>query len=209
MTGRLKHILKRLLTGDPGDQLKQLIKKGQIVVGERCDVSHLKVELRGTYTAPAIRIGDDNLLTATFVVETSKGKISVGNNTFIGGGLFVCAEEISIGSDVMFSWGCTVIDTDAHSLHWENRAQDVRDWKKGTDEGKVGKYKDWSRVSSKKTEIKDKAWIGFNVIILKGVTVGEGAVVAAGSVVTKDVAPYTLVAGNPAKFIRHIEGGKE
>ena len=49
-----------------------------------------------------------------------------------------------------------------------------------------------------------KVWIGFNAIILKGVTIGEGAVVGAGSVVTKDVLPWTVVAGNPARLIREI-----
>jgi maltose O-acetyltransferase len=49
--------------------------------------------------------------------------------------------------------------------------------------------------------IEDDVWIGFNSTILKGVTIGKGAVVGAGSVVTKDVAAYTIVAGNPAKAI--------
>lgn len=53
--------------------------------------------------------------------------------------------------------------------------------------------------------IGDKVWIGFNVIILKGVDIGEGAVVAAGSVVTKNVPEWTLVGGNPAKVIRQLE----
>ena len=48
-------------------------------------------------------------------------------------------------------------------------------------------------------------WIASNVTILKGVTIGEGAIVAAGSVVTKTIAPYTLVAGNPARFIKNVE----
>ncbi len=52
--------------------------------------------------------------------------------------------------------------------------------------------------------IKDKTWIGMNSIILKGVTIGKGSVVAAGSVVTEDVKPYTMVAGNPAKYIKKI-----
>jgi acetyltransferase-like isoleucine patch superfamily enzyme len=52
--------------------------------------------------------------------------------------------------------------------------------------------------------IEDKVWIGFNVIILKGVRVGEGAVVAAGSVVTKDVPPYCVVAGNPAHVVKEL-----
>lgn len=50
--------------------------------------------------------------------------------------------------------------------------------------------------------IGDHVWIGMNVIVLKGVTIGEGAVVAAGSVVTKDVPPYSLVAGVPANVIK-------
>ncbi|GMA46522.1 DapH/DapD/GlmU-related protein [Tetragenococcus muriaticus] len=53
--------------------------------------------------------------------------------------------------------------------------------------------------------LKEKTWIGSNVTILPGVTVGENSVVAAGSVVTKDVAPNTIVGGNPAKLISHLE----
>jgi acetyltransferase-like isoleucine patch superfamily enzyme len=56
--------------------------------------------------------------------------------------------------------------------------------------------------------IGNKAWIGFNVIILKGITIGEGAVIGAGSVVTKDVEPFTVVAGNPAKIIKKITENK-
>lgn len=51
--------------------------------------------------------------------------------------------------------------------------------------------------------IKDDVWIGQNAIVCSGVTIGQGAVVAAGSVVTKDVEPYSVVGGNPAKFIKY------
>ncbi|MEH1975656.1 MAG: DapH/DapD/GlmU-related protein [Nostoc sp.] len=50
--------------------------------------------------------------------------------------------------------------------------------------------------------IGDRVWIAYRAIILPGVTIGEGAVVGAGSVVTKDIEPYTVVAGNPARFIK-------
>ena len=53
-------------------------------------------------------------------------------------------------------------------------------------------------------KICDNAWIGMNCIILKGVTIGEGAIVGAGSVVTKSVPPWTIVGGNPAKVIKEI-----
>ena len=49
--------------------------------------------------------------------------------------------------------------------------------------------------------IGDRVWIGYRAIVLPGVTIGEGAVVGAGAVVTRDVSPYTIVAGNPAKVI--------
>lgn len=53
-------------------------------------------------------------------------------------------------------------------------------------------------------KIGDKSWIGYNVGVLKGVTIGEGAIIGAGTVVTKNVAPWTVVAGNPAPFIREL-----
>lgn len=205
MIRKLKHILK-LLVSSRDSSLRKLIESGMVTIGVRTKADDLKIELRGNYSEKGIvSIGNDSLLSGTFVVETSNGRMRVGDRSFIGGGLFVCTDEINIGSDVMFSWGCTVIDTDAHSLSWEHRKNDVKDWKRGVDEGAVGKYKDWSHVKSKRIEVKDKAWIGFNVIILKGVTIGEGAVVAAGSVVTKDVPDYSVVAGNPAIVVKKAE----
>jgi galactoside O-acetyltransferase len=73
------------------------------------------------------------------------------------------------------------------------------------DEGKTGYYKNWTGVKHAPIIIKDKAWIGFNCIILKGVTIGEGAVVGAGSVVTENVPDYAVVAGNPARLIRYTK----
>ena len=96
------------------------------------------------------------------------------------------------------------MDNDAHSIEWEHRANDVRDWKRGLDERKEGAYKKWDHVESGKIVINDRAWIGFNTIILKGVSIGVGAVIASGSVVTKDVPDYCIFAGNPAKFIKKI-----
>ena len=64
--------------------------------------------------------------------------------------------------------------------------------------------KDWTHVSCATVIIGNKSWIGFNSIILKGITIGEGAIIGAGSVVTKDVPPWTIVAGNPMRTIREI-----
>ncbi len=150
-----------------------------------------------------LSIGEDCEISGKFIFEINNGKIKIGNRTFIGGGKFICIDEINIGDDVMFSWGCTIMDNNAHSLISEERKNDVLDWKKGLQENKIGKYKDWSNVKRAPIHIKNKAWIGFNCIILKGVTIGEGAIVAAGSVVTKNVPDYAVVAGNPAKIIKY------
>jgi galactoside O-acetyltransferase len=72
----------------------------------------------------------------------------------------------------------------------------VRNWYAGV--------KDWSRVDIAPVEIGPRSWLGFNVGILRGVKIGEGAVVGAGSIVTRDVPPWCIVAGNPAKVIREI-----
>lgn len=149
-------------------------------------------------------IGEDSLINGAYIFEQEKGKITIGNRTFIGGGVFNCIESISIGNDVMFSWGCTVIDNNSHSLIWSERKDDVLNWKKGFDENKVGLYKDWSHIKKGPIVIKDKVWVGFNSIILKGVTIGEGSIIASGSVVTKDVPDWAVVGGNPAKVIRLI-----
>ena len=68
--------------------------------------------------------------------------------------------------------------------------------------------KDWAHVKVAPVSIADKAWIGFNATILKGVTVGEGAVIAACAVVTKPVPPWTVAAGNPARVIRELGAGE-
>ena len=86
------------------------------------------------------------------------------------------------------------VDHDSHSVVLEERQDDVKLWS-------VGK-KNWDYVKIAPVDIEDDVWIGFNAIILKGVTIGRGAVVAAGSVVTKNVAPFTVVGGNPARLIR-------
>lgn len=176
-----------------------------ILCPQSSNISNMKISVRNPLDGKKyIEIGENCLLNGTFIFEISEGIITIGDRTFIGGGTFICIDEIKIGSDVMFSWGCTIADNNSHSHVWSERENDVMSWKKGVDENKIGAYKDWTNVKKGKVVIKDKAWIGFNSIILKGVTVGEGAIIGAGSVVTKDVPDWTIVAGNPAKIIRKI-----
>jgi acetyltransferase-like isoleucine patch superfamily enzyme len=172
-------------------------------IGNKTLIKNLNIEVRcSDQNRKYLFIGDESIISGSFIFETGNGSITIGDSTFIGGGTFICIDKIVIGNNVMFSWGCTVIDNDAHSLLSQNRYSDIKDWKRGLEENKIGFFKDWSNVKHCPVIIKDKAWIGFNSIILKGVTIGEGAIVGAGSIVTKDVPDYTVVAGNPARIIK-------
>ena len=98
------------------------------------------------------------------------------------------------------------MDTDSHALLWDDRKNDVlqglSDYK--INSGNIISNKDWSQIHSGPIRIGNKCWIGFDAAILKGVSLGEGSIVGARSVVTKNVPPYTVVAGNPAKMIRKL-----
>jgi len=170
-------------------------------VHKNCDFTagqNSKINFRqlGRRLPAKLAIGSETITQCVVTADRNVAVVSIGNNTFIGGSTLVCAEQIEIGNDVMISWGCTIIDHNAHAVNWKMRIDDVRDTMRGT--------KDWTNVKIKPVRICDKAWIGFNSLILKGVTIGEGAIVGAGSVVTRDVAPFTIVAGNPARVVSEM-----
>ncbi|WP_236170003.1 glycosyltransferase [Pseudomonas parasichuanensis] len=156
---------------------------------------------------PYVKVGDYSHVGGTFVFERGIGSVTIGERSSIGSGCkFICAQErgIHIGSNVMLSWDCTVMDSNAHSLDPDIRANDAYDWKVGVDAGRMGAYKDWSQVASAPIYIEDNVWVGFESVILKGVRIGKGSVVGARSMVTRDVAPFCVYAGSPARFVSFV-----
>lgn len=171
-----------------------LSRSFQIVsIGQNATVSFWRIS---GHKGACMLIGDEASVSAKLIFEKEGAKLTIGRRTFIGKSVFSIAESISIGDDVMISWGVTITDHNSHSVTFTERAKDVSNWAKG--------IKNWSGVKRGHVKICDKVWVGFNVIVLKGVTIGEGAVVGAGAVVTRDVPAWTVVAGNPAKVIREI-----
>lgn len=161
--------------------------------------NHAQVSYRGFRHRPPsqLTIGEGSIFTGQISSDRDGSVVVIGKNTFVGGSKLVCADRIEIGDDVLISWDCTIVDHDSHSTQWFARANDVKDTFHGR--------KDWSNVNIRPVTIGNRVWIGFGVVILRGVHIGDGAVVGACSVVTKDVAPNTLVAGNPARFIREVK----
>lgn len=166
----------------------------QVSIGQQTQVRWLGLigELAGQLV-----IGSQSIINCRIGFDGASGRVEIGDRCFIGTSHLVCRERITIGNDVIISWGVTVADHNSHALEWGHRKNDVVEWAQG--------HKDWTQVTVQPVVIHDKVWIGFGAIILKGVEIGEGAVIGAGAVVTKNVEAYTAVAGNPAKCVKRIK----
>lgn len=150
--------------------------------------------------------GANCFLGASFVFEAKTGEIHLGDRCYIGANSSIlCRNRVSLGNDVTIAWNVTIYDHDSHSMDWRDRAAAVRLFHERYGEPDCFDRLDWTNVRSAPIVIQDRVWIGFGATILKGVTIGEGAVVASCSVVTQDVEPYTVVAGNPARAVRKLE----
>jgi len=111
----------------------------------------------------------------------SNATMQIGNGTFINGARISAKHHVSIGKNCTIAPEVLIMDSDFHDLH---------------DHKKEG--------ASEEVIIENNVWIANRAIILKGVHIGAHAVVAAGAVVTKDVEPYAVVGGNPARVIRYL-----
>jgi acetyltransferase-like isoleucine patch superfamily enzyme len=152
------------------------------------------VNMQGT--KDAISIGEFTWVAGELLVFAQSGRIRVGDYCYIGEGTRVWAScEVQIGNRVFLSHGVNLHDNDAHSRSARERHAHFRELVTR------GAATFVEPVESAPIVIEDDAWIGFNSAILKGVRIGRGAIVGAGSVVTRDVAPYSVVAGNPANVV--------
>lgn len=111
-------------------------------------------------------------------LDSNKARIIIGDKTFLNVRTEIrCMESVSIGKECAISYDVSIMDTDYHSIN--------------------------NQSVSKPISIGNHVWIGCRAIILKGVTIGEGAVIAAGSLVNCDVPAFSLVGGVPAKVIKY------
>ncbi|MEZ8142932.1 DapH/DapD/GlmU-related protein [Enterovibrio sp. FF113] len=138
---------------------------------------------------------DDNLafenrpvrLTVVQVNDQPPGKITIGKGVVMQGTAIVSYQEVEIGDKVLFGPQVTIMDSSGHPVtgRWGND--------------------DAARTRSAKVTIKDNAWLGMGVTILKGVTIGHNAVIGANSVVYQDVPDNCIAMGNPAQIVKQLD----
>lgn len=157
-----------------------------VFIGERLQMEFIP-NIAG---AVKVYLGDDVRLSGRMKISGgrifSEPEFKVGNRTFIGHGcVFSVAGSITIGDDVLIAGGCTVSDYSAHPVNPEKRV--------------AGEQVDAKDV--RPVRIENRVWLGRGATILPGVTIGEDAVVGAGTVVTKDVPAGRICVGNPGRLL--------
>jgi maltose O-acetyltransferase len=174
------------------------------LVSKIADLSHIinaQLRLRGNVTAPLsvrlrgrakiagsgkVELGEGVSLNGTIVpielITYASGSIEIGKHTFINYGSSIAARtSVKIGAHCLLGHYTFVMDNDQHDIvrHWELPQSDP-------------------------VVIEDHVWIGSKALILPGVRIGSRAVIGAGSVVTRNIPPRSVAAGNPARVLRHL-----
>jgi len=136
-----------------------------------------------------------------------QGSVKIGDYTLVVGVRIVCDSEIEIGDYTLLSWNVVLMDSYRMSLDLEVRKRELE--RAAMSGQRLPMFVDGDAPPAKPIRIGKNVWIGFDSIVLPGVTIGDGAIVGARSVVVEDVEAYTVVAGNPARFIRRLEAIEE
>ena len=142
-----------------------------------------------------LRVGRCTTIWRASLAADDDGVIEIGDYCYIANASLVCSERIEIGSRVMIAGGVTIADSDFHPLAPAARLADT------VALSPVGDRARRPRIETRPVRIEDDVWIGYNATILKGVTIGAGALVGPGALVLRDVPPGAEVAGNPAVVV--------
>jgi acetyltransferase-like isoleucine patch superfamily enzyme len=140
-----------------------------------------------------LRVGSHVTLWRTSLAADVGAVIEIGDYCYLANASLVASERISIGSHVMIAGGVTVADSDFHPVGPAGRIADTIALSARGDRARR------PRIEVRPVVIEDGVWIGWNATILKGVRIGEGAIVAPGALVNRDVPAGAHVAGNPAR----------
>ncbi len=170
---------------------------------KQCQSVGSKLVVKGPFrikNSGLILIGDSCIIDSTKEARIrldvgSQAVLKMGNQVYLNEGVHItCDIAVTIGNCCLIASDVVIMDDDGHPLESKNR----RDYWPKTPEDRL------QRSVGAPIDIADNVWIGTRSIILKGVTIGEGSVIAAGAVVTRSIPPKVLAAGVPARVIKTI-----
>ncbi|NNM88474.1 MAG: acyltransferase [Phycisphaerae bacterium] len=127
-----------------------------------------------------------------------EAQLRVGAYTLLNGLWLIADQCVSIGSHCLISWNVVIMDNFRASADAAERRRMLESF------AACRKPEVFAPVAPRPVVLDDNVWVGFDCCILPGVHIGEGSVIGARSVVTADVPPYTIAAGNPARLIRTL-----
>ncbi len=146
-----------------------------------------------------IRIGANSIIAGELLVFAHAGEITIGEWCYIGEGTRIWSScRLNIGDRVLISHNVNIFDSRTHPLIARQRHAHFKAI------AQSGHPHSIDNLGERPVVVGNDVWIGANACVLRGVTVGEGAIIGAGAVVTHDVHPYSIVAGNPARVIREL-----
>jgi acetyltransferase-like isoleucine patch superfamily enzyme len=128
-----------------------------------------------------------------------QGRVELGEYALVHGARIICDAEVIIGDYALVSWNVVFMDTYRLPFGARDRREELK--RVPAHPLRVAEGK----VPAQPIRLERNVWIGFDACVLPGVTIGEGSIVGAKSVVTQSVPPFTVVAGNPARVIRQLD----
>jgi acetyltransferase-like isoleucine patch superfamily enzyme len=143
-------------------------------------------------------IGSNCTMDGVHFAVGREGRVSIGDYCYFTNAVLLCELELRIGNYVVIGWNATLADTDFHPIDPAERITDAVAC------SPLGKGRTRPEIAKRPVVIEDDVWIGPNAAILKGVRIGAGSWIEAGSLVTHDVPPRSRVLGNPAQIIGQI-----
>ena len=196
----MQSIIIRLLAYVIGlwEYIHNLIQRKYCIVGNDTKFYRQSKIVNMSNKNDNIKIAKGTHVRGELLVYPYRGKIEIGEDCYIGEGTRIWSEKaISIGNRVLIAHNVDIHDCNDHPVEKIARHKHFRSI---VQEGFSKEFD----LNGQEVCIQDDVWIGFGSCIMKGVTIGEGAVIAAHAVVTRDVPSGVLVGGNPAHIIKTI-----
>jgi|ERR1051326_262299 acetyltransferase-like isoleucine patch superfamily enzyme len=147
---------------------------------------------------PALVVGQHCTLDGVHFALGQNGRTQIGDYCCLSNAVLLCELELRLGNYVIIGWNATIADTDFHPLSPAQRIADAIAC------SPLGKDRKRPLIAAKRVIIEDDVWIGPSATILKGVRIGAGSFIEPGALVTRDVAPRSRIAGNPAQVIATV-----